>query len=128
MKSRIVTLAATALLLLLAIWMFPSHRALGQQSTVTDDNLAQAIANAKTPAEHEAIAEYYDKEAAENEAKAKLHLSAARSYEAFKSMKPVGMATHCQNLAKAFEKAAEQDKMLAAAHRAMAKEAGQGKG
>ncbi len=124
MKSRIVTLAATAFLLMLGVWTFSSHQALGQQTTVTDDNLAQAIANAKTPADHEAIAEYYDKEAAENEAKAKLHLSAAKSYEAFKSMKPVGMANHCENLAKAFQKAAEQDKILAAAHRAMAKQAG----
>lgn len=124
MKSLISRSTLALLLLVGGVVAVITSPAMGQSQTVTDDNLDQAIANAKTPADHEAIAAYYDKEAAEDEAKAKLHENAVKEYKAFPSMKPVGMAAHCKNLAKLFKEAAEQDKELAAAHRAMAKAAG----
>ena len=48
-------------------------RAGAQPEVVTNDNLNQMIAKAKTPADHEAIAAYYDHEAANNQKMAELH-------------------------------------------------------
>ncbi len=122
MRPLRVLLAASSILL--AATALPVMQAAAQQQTVvTDDNLDQAIASAKTPADHEAIATYYDKEAAENEAKAKLHHSTHHAYETFR-MKPPDMGTHCDALAKSYQRAADQDKALAAEHRAMEKKAG----
>jgi hypothetical protein len=64
--KRISILIAAGLLLLAAATLF-TIRATAQQTVVTDDNLNQMIAHAKTPADHEAIAAYYDTEAAEND-------------------------------------------------------------
>jgi hypothetical protein len=95
-----------------------SSAASAQIPTVTDDDLAQSVANAKTAADHEAIAAYYDQEAAEAEKKAALHRQSASN------LKPVGMANMCNSLAEYWGKVAEQDKQLASAHRKMAKAAG----
>ena len=113
-----VTLILAAGLVLLAATALPILRAGAQTAVVTDDNLSESIANAKTPADHEAIAAYYDKEAASAEAKAALHRRAASN------AKPVGMANMCNGLAQYWDKVAGEDKDLAKAHRAMAKGAG----
>ncbi len=110
-------------LLILAATALPTVRASAQQPAVTDDNLEQMIANAKTPADHEAIAAYYDKEAADAEAKAKLHHAVKKNYESF-HMKPPDMINHCDQEAKYFKDAADQAKAMAADHRKMAEEAG----
>ena len=117
--KRVTTLLAAGVVLLAAT-MLPVTRAVAQQQTVTDDNLDQMISNAKTPADHEAIAQYYDREAAENEEKAKIHHATHHTYADFK-IKPTDMGPHCDELAKGYEQAAAEDKALAAAHRAMAK-------
>jgi hypothetical protein len=102
----------------LAFTALPLTRAVAQQpGVVTDANLNQMIKNAKTPSDHEAIAEYYDKEAAENENKAKLHQISESVY--FKTSNRL----HCGGLIKAYKAAARQDKALAAAHRQMARAA-----
>ena len=105
-------------LILLAVTALPIIRANAQQSVVTNDNLNQMIAKAKTPADHEAIAAYYDREAQGNEAKAILHRDSANIYA-----KP-GMTAHCNNLSKELHRAAEEDRALAAEHRAMAQKSG----
>jgi hypothetical protein len=113
-----VTLILAAGLVLLAATALPILRAGAQTAVVTDDNLSESIANAKTPADHEAIAAYYDQEAASAEAKGALHPKAASN------AKPVGMANMCNGLAQYWGKVATEDKDLAKAHRAMAKGAG----
>jgi len=118
--KRATLFLAMGLVLLAAIAM-PTIRAVAGQE-VTDANLDRMIADAKTPADHEAIAAFYDKEAADAEAKAKLHHSVQKNYESFK-MKPAEMAHHCDELGKYFDRIASQAKALAEAHRAMAKEA-----
>ena len=85
---------------------------------VTDANLQQKVKSAKTEGDHEMIAEYYDKEAADNQHKAELHKTMRNVY--FKGPMPA----HCYYLAKAYQQAADQDKALAAAERKMAKGAG----
>ena len=93
-------------------------RAAAQPGVVTDNNLSQMIKDAKTPSDHEQIAEYYDREAAENQTKAELHRISENMY--FKTSNRL----HCDRLIKAYQEGADQDKALAAYHRDMAKKAG----
>lgn len=118
-----LTMFLATLLLVLAAATLPATRAIAQQADVTDDNLDQAITNAKTPADHEAIAVYYDKEAARLSENARLHHSTHKTYEKFR-LKPPDMVHHCDELAKSYQRAADQATALAADHRAMAKKAG----
>ena len=102
-------------LFLLAAAIVPTIRAVAQQTAVTDDNLNQMITSAKTPADHQAIAVYYDTEAAENEKKASLHSRNKNMYS------KADFSAHCNALIRYYQQAAEQDKALAAFHREMAK-------
>ncbi len=117
---RRLTMLLAAGLLVIATVGLPSIRAGAQSSTVTDDNLSQSIANAKSAADLEAVAAYYDQEAADAKKKAALHLQSASN------AKPVGMANMCHSLAKYWDKVAAQDTVLADAYRKMAKAAGSG--
>jgi hypothetical protein len=84
------------------------------------------IAAAKTPADHEAIAAAYDKEAAQLESMAREHSEMAVAYRAGslgnKGANPHAMATHCDKLTQEFKAAAQENRDLAAAHRQMAKD------
>lgn len=92
---------------------------------------ATQIEAAKTPADHEAIATAYDKEAARLESMAKDHVAMARSYRAAavgtKGSAPAAMAAHCNKLMTQYEAAAQENRALAAAHRQMAKDCCAGK-
>ena len=121
-----VTMLLAAGLVLLAAAALPTMRAGAQSTVVTDDNLDQSIANAKTPADHDAIAAYYDQEAASAEEKAALHERAADTYEKMKIAKPVGMVNMCKGIASYWDKVAADAKDLAKAHHEMAKAAGSG--
>lgn len=118
-----VTVLLVAGLILLAAATLPTFRAGAQDTVVTDDNLDQAVANAKTSADHEAIAAYYDREATDNQAKAKLHHAVHHNYVKF-HWKQTDMGPHCDELAKFYQRTADQDKDLAAGHRKMAKKIG----
>ena len=112
-----VNLFLAIALMLVATASMATIKAGAQSPPVTDDNLTQSVQNAKTPADHEAVAAYYDEEAAEAAKKAALHRQSASN------LKPVGMANMCNNLADYWDKVATQDKDLASAHRKMAKAA-----
>ena len=90
-------------------------RAGAQPDVVTNDNLNQMIARAKTPADHEAIAVYYDHEAAHNQKMAELHRASENIYTKTTN------ALHCKALIKSYQEAAGEDQALAAWHRGMAK-------
>jgi hypothetical protein len=51
--------------------------------SITSENIAQRITDAKTPADHEAIAAYYRSQAAEADTKIKVHEKMKQSYRAF---------------------------------------------
>ena len=111
-----VTMLLAAGMLLLAATALPVMRAVAQEDhVVTDANLGEKLKNAKSAADHEMIAEYYDKEAADNTQKAGLHRTMGNVY-----FKPP-MIAHCNALANAYQDAADQDKALAAAQRQMPK-------
>jgi|SRR5215831_18390543 len=117
-KMKRVTMLLAAGIFTLAATTLPTMRAVAQENhVVTDANINEKLKNAKTEGDHEMIAEYYDKEAADNAQKAALHRAMSNVY-----FKPP-MQAHCNALANAYQNAADQDKALAAAHRTMAKQA-----
>ncbi len=123
---RLTILLLTGLAFSVAV-SFPISRASAQQAAVvTDDNLNQMITDAKTPADHEAIATYYDQEAAKAQEKADLHRRSAASYRKANLDKPVGMAKMCDGIAAMWDKVAADARELAKSHRDMAKKAGAG--
>ncbi len=86
--------------------------------------LQHILTNAKTPADHEAIAAYYEQEAAETKKKADLHRRAAESYRKMNIAKPVGMANMYDGIAAMWDKIVADNSKLAEAHQEMAKKAG----
>ena len=121
--TRAAVLLTSGLLLLAAIAL-PTTRAVAQQETVTADNLDQMISKMKTPADHEAIASYFDQVAADARKKAELHHHSAETYRTMRTEKPPGMANMCDAIAADFDKTATEAEKLAKAHREMAKKAG----
>ena len=111
-------------MVLFAATSLPTIRAGAQQALVTDDNLDQMIASAKTPAEHDAIAAFYEQQAADAKKKAELHRNTADTYRKLKISKPVDMAEMCDGIAAMWDKIAADNSRLAKAHREMAKQAG----
>src|SRR6266581_3644358 len=117
-----VTLAVLALV---ATLYLPTQR-VGVAEAQTF-NLEKAVTGAKTPADHEAIASYYDKEAATAKDKAAEHRRLAETYRRL-AVTPRGqgfqpMGNHCQQLAKNYESVAAENTALATAHRKMAQAA-----
>jgi len=109
------TLIAVAAIALMPV-LFNAGNALAQSSA----DLERKVMSAKTPADHEAIAADYDKQAEAALKNAQSHRNLAKFYHA----NPVGRgegthgtASHCEKLAKSFEASAASFKELAAAHR-----------
>jgi hypothetical protein len=120
-----VTLAIVALVAVLSL---PTQRIGAQQAEKFD--LDKAIAGAKTPADHEAIASYYAKESATAQDKAAEHRKLAQTYRTLSVSGRGGvhpMENHCQQLAQTYESVAADNAALAEAHRQMAQEAAQKK-
>ena len=118
-----LTILLAAVLVLLAAASLPTIRAGAQPAVVTEDNLDQMIASAKAPADHEAIAAFYEQQAADAKKKAELHRSTAETYRKLKLSKPVDMAHMCDGIAAMWDKIATDDLKLAKAHHHMAKAA-----
>ena len=110
-------------LVLLAAASLPTIRAGAQPAVVTDDNLNQTIESAKTRADHEAIAAFYEQQAADAKKKAELHRSTAETYRKLNLSKPVDMAHMCDGIAAMWDKIAADNLKLAKAHKQMAKAA-----
>jgi hypothetical protein len=114
MKRLVMMLSAGAVALMLS-----NSAMAGTESPVT----AAQIQAAKTPADHEAIAVAYDKEAARFDAMAKEHASMAKAYKAAattqKGMGGAAMGMHCEKLVETYQKAAEENRQMAAEHRKM---------
>jgi hypothetical protein len=89
-------------------------------------DLEKAIQTAKTPADHERIAAYYEQEAAEYKKKAAQHERMGNEYEMYKfpiHQKGHDMAkasAHCKDLARLFSQTAEEYLSLAREHRQLA--------
>ena len=100
---------------------------LGMPATPVRAGDTDIIEQLKAPKpDHEAIASFYEKEAADAKAKANLHRNMASTYSTGTSIgKSLGgpLSKHCTDLAKDFDAAATQYTDMAKAHREMAKSA-----
>ena len=101
---------------LIAVISIPVYTLAQSQDVPTKDELTTLLKTATTPLEHHRIAMYYEQEAWRLSQEAKLHQAWANIYG-----KGQG-ASHCTNLAKAYEQGAKDANALATMHENMAKE------
>ena len=90
--------------------------------------LEQKIENARSRADHEAIASQYEQQAGVDKAAAEKHQRYAKSYRHRQQAWDTrggqdSMAIHCENLAKTYQQAADENLALAKLHRQLAAEA-----
>jgi len=124
---RGITVGVTLVIVALVLALYVPTQHVGAQPA-EKFNLEKAITGAKTAADHEAIASYYDREAAAAQAKVGEHRKLAELYRSVAGGKgPLPMEAHCQKLMQIDESAAAENAALAAAHRQMAQEAAQKK-
>jgi hypothetical protein len=83
-------------------------------------DILRMVVDAKTPDDHEAIASYYEKQAAKNEAEASFHRRLAETYRRFHNTYKNDMAPHCEIVADNYMKIAAEDSELAKEHRKLA--------
>jgi hypothetical protein len=113
---RDLTVRVTLAVLALVAVLYLSTQRIGVAEAQTF-NLEKAVREAKTPADHEAIAAYYDKEATTATAKVEEHRRLAETYRSIAGSKgPLPMEGHCQQLAQTYESAAADNAALATAH------------
>ena len=110
------TLRSSALACALAVAVASPLAALGEELPMD-----QAIAAAKTPADHEAIAARYDAEASALDAKIKEHSSMSNAYKAW-GKSGHGFEAHCDKLVNALTDARAQYGELGKMHKQMATE------
>jgi hypothetical protein len=86
-------------------------------------DMADMVKNAKTAADHEALAAMYDKEAADAKARAAEHRQMAQTYKSNtgRGTGASAMPQHCASLAKSFDEEAAMYEKMAATERAEAK-------
>lgn len=120
MKTWKIISVATAILAVTGLSSLPFS------SAAEETNINKMIEQAKTPADHEALAAYYEKEAQAAKQKYELHKKMEAAYSKFPSLKQKSdVLFHCDTLAKGYETMAKQYETLAQIHRELAKEAAQ---
>ncbi|PSJ16885.1 hypothetical protein [Nitrosomonas supralitoralis] len=88
-------------------------------------DMGQAVQNAKTSADHEALAKYFEDNAKEMQSKLQDH---QKMYEQYQSesqhygRQGVDMETMCRGLIRTYEQAVKENMEMAASHRKMAAE------
>lgn len=97
--------------------------ALLQSCATQKPDILQMVADAKTPADHEAIAAYYQNQAAEAQLQATFHRELADTYRRYHNTYKNMMLTHCEIMADDYEKIAAEDSALAQEHRRLAQPA-----
>jgi hypothetical protein len=90
-------------------------------------DIEKMIANAKTPDDHRAIADYYQREADEMKAKAAEHTKMAKEYRTGPFGSKTHFHEHCETLARLYQNEAKEYAALAEAHRQMAAKAAKAK-
>lgn len=115
MKTTI-SLAVLALLGLLASCTINPHPM----------DMTQAVQQAKTRSDQEALAKHYEDAAKEMQATADEHRKMLAQYEVNKALygkQAQSLISHCQGLVRIYEQAAVDNKSMAESHRQMAAEA-----
>lgn len=87
-------------------------------------SIEQQITEAKTPADHEAIEAYYEKEAQDAHQKHAQHQQMSDSYATIPVLKTkTGAVAHCNTIAKKYAEIAKEYEALAKLHKNAAKQA-----
>jgi hypothetical protein len=115
--KRMMLVLAPALVLLIAVAALPNPQAFAQ-----DQNIEQMIENAKTPADYEAIAAYYDKQADAAQQQLDWHEKLYKTYKQNPRMSTMQM--HCHRLIALYKQQVKEDRVTADEYRHMAKKAG----
>src|SRR5688500_12434890 len=115
------TITAAVALVALGAFGYMSGAAAEEGSTPPPaSSLEQMINDAKTPADHEAIAAYYEKEAQEAHQKHAEHLKLKAAYAKIPHLaSKTGLPSHCDSIAENYDKTAKEYEALAKAHRQM---------
>ena len=123
---RNLTLAVAAFTLMVST--VPYSTAETRKTTLTHQELVELIANAKTEADHQRIAEYYSQEALRLNRQAKEHLELAAVYaknpatvESKQGNSFGQSASHCKRAAALATEEAQEDEALAEFHSNKAK-------
>ena len=129
MKNKFHRITNTASLLSLIV--FASLACAAESTpTISKAEAKELIAKASTPEDHHRLAAYFTQKAETMEAEAVEHEELAKEYfnnpgiHAMKHPMSGNTAGHCKYFAQAARKAAAEDRALAAAHEAMAKNPG----
>lgn len=94
------------------------------RAEVTIDNVSASIANAKTAADHEALAKYFEGQAADARKRAEAHQAMLKAYDRFGTGKEqMKHASHCKDAIRSYENLAKDYDALAKDHVQMAKDA-----
>lgn len=94
------------------------------EPTLTAAGMAQRIEAARTPADHEAIASYYAKEAAAARSSAESHRKMARAYQGQIGQRGSGSAAaHCTAIVRSQEAIAADYDAMVTTHRDLARKA-----
>ncbi len=114
MKTKLLTTLLLALGLLAACAEFDPHSM----------DMGQAIHNAKTKADHEALAQHYEDVAQEMQKKVEEHKEILNQYERapwqFGRQVATGYGVHCKNLIQIYSQAVDENLEMAKMHREMA--------
>ena len=89
-------------------------------------DMTQAVQQAKTRSDQEALAKHYEDGAKEMQSTADEHRKMLAQYEANKALygkQAQSLISHCQGLVRIYEQAASENKSMADSHRQMAAEA-----
>ncbi len=111
-----------------SIWLLlivggPWRAQAGAVGLVTDDNVAERVAAAKTPQDHEALVAYYRAQAAAKTDQVKRHEAMLKSYDNVAGTSKELMRNHCQMLISSYRQAQRALEGLAQEHENLAKAA-----
>jgi len=85
-------------------------------------DMTQAVQNAKSPADHTALAEHYEEVAQEMQAKVEEHQQILAEYQTKSYLygkQTEYLKAHCRNLIGIYQRAVQENREMAALHRAM---------
>ncbi|MBN9125353.1 MAG: hypothetical protein BGO99_03680 [Nitrosospira sp. 56-18] len=88
-------------------------------------DMTSAIQNAKTSADHKALAKHYEDVARDMDAKVEEHKKLLNEYEThpYYGKRAQDLKAHCEVLIRSYKRAAEENMSMAKIHRQMAEEA-----
>ena len=121
MKLSLVTSLFVALIAL--VLFGPSIRVNAQEPATAADPMEQALADAQSPAEHQAMASFFRQEATNARTAAGYHQQLADENRKLKIAKPDQMAEACDKMAADFKKIADGADRIAEAQERLAKQA-----